>query len=81
MSGTYQASHTPQTLQMAASQIPAMTQQTDSTFTSRNIDMTGARLEGTLTTPSGAVPVQVTLIQENNHWYISTVTVQGVPLQ
>jgi hypothetical protein len=81
MSGTYQATHTPETLQMAASAIPALTQQTDSTFSSRNVDMAGASLEGTLTTPSGSVPVSVRMSTANNAWYVESVTVQGVPLQ
>ena len=32
-------------------------------------------------TPTGEVPVRVTLTETGGFWYIDTVTVSGVPLQ
>jgi len=80
MSAAYQSTRTPENLQLAAAQMPALTQQTDSTFSSRNIDATGATLSGYLTTPSGNVPVEVRLSSANDAWYIESLTVQGMTL-
>jgi len=38
-------------------------------------------LSGSLSTPTGEVPVRVTLTETGGFWYIDTVTVSGVPLQ
>lgn len=81
MSPSYQSTHTAQTLQAAASQIPAITQQTDSTFTNRQVQNATANLDGHLTTPSGPAPVNVTLSNQGGVWYIDSITVSGMPLQ
>jgi hypothetical protein len=81
MSAHYQSTHDVATFQLNVSTIPALTQQTDSTFASRNITPGSANLTGSLTTASGEAPVVVILSQVGEHWYIDSVTVQGTVLQ
>lgn len=77
----YQSTHDLAQFQTNVGAIAALTQQSDSSFSSRNISVGTANLGGTLTTPAGDVPVSVTLSQVGEFWYIDTVTVQGVLLQ
>ena len=81
MNATYQSTHTPESMQMAAASIPAITQNTDSTFSGRSVMNNVATMTGVLTTPSGSVPVEVVLSGSGTTWYIDSVTVQGMMLQ
>jgi len=81
MNTTYQSTHPLPTFQQSVAQIPALTQQTDSTFANRSVSNQTATMSGTLTSPSGDVPVTVTLSQVGEYWYIDSVMVQGTTLQ
>jgi hypothetical protein len=77
----YQALHDVNTFRASVAQQPALTTQTDVTFTSRRVDNASATMSGNLSTPSGDIPVTVTLTQAGEHWYVESVTVQGQPLR
>ncbi|MEM9192156.1 MAG: hypothetical protein AAGF12_23490 [Myxococcota bacterium] len=77
MSASYQATHPLPTFQTNVQQIPALTTQTDSTFTNRSISNNTATVSGNLTTAQGDVPVTVNLSKVGDHWYIDSVMVQG----
>jgi len=77
----YQSTHTLQGFQTSISAIPTATQQTDVSFSDRNISGDSASMGGNLMTPNGAIPVTVTLSRAGEYWYIDSVTVQGQPLQ
>lgn len=80
MSPAYQASHPVATFQQSVEGIPALTQQTDDTISSRSVNNSTATMSGTLTTPTGEVPVTVTLTQNGATWQIDSVVVNGTPL-
>jgi hypothetical protein len=77
----YQSTHTVEAFQLAVSHIPVATQQTDVSFSSRDVNGDTATMIGDLDTPEGAVPVTVTLSRAGEHWYIDSVSVQGQLLQ
>ncbi len=77
----YQSSHTVEAFEQAVSAIPAATQQTDVSFSSRDVNGSSASMVGDLSTPNGQVPVTVTLSRAGEYWYIDSVTVQGQTLQ
>jgi hypothetical protein len=83
MGGAYQATHDLARFQQALAALPALTQHTDATLTSVNVDGSGnaARVEGTLTTPAGAVPISMVLSKAGDYWYVEQVVVGGQPLQ
>lgn len=81
MSATYQMSHPLATFQQSVEAMPALTQQTDDTISSRNVMNATATMSGSLTTPQGSVPVVVTLTQSGAAWQIDSVVVGGTPLQ
>ncbi len=83
MGSSYQASHDVPRFQQAVAALPALTQQTDATLASVNVDTAGnaARVEGTLTTPSGPVPISLVLSKAGDYWYVEQVVVGGQPLQ
>ena len=81
MNAQYQSTHALPTFQQNVQQLPSLAQQTDATFSSVNISGGTATISGTLTTPSGDAPVDVTLSQQGAYWYIDTVVVQGQLLQ
>lgn len=51
MSATYQASHPLATFQQSVDAVPALTQQTDDTISSRSVTNGIGTMSGTLTTP------------------------------
>lgn len=81
MNGAYQATHDLTRFQQSVSAIPALTAQSDATFSNRSVVNSGAEVSGTLTTPSGSIPVTVNLTKIGEHWYIDLITVQGQTLQ
>lgn len=70
-----------QAFQSAVTQMPPLTTQTDSTFTSRSIEHGTARLSGYLTTPQGEVNVQLRLTELGGLWVIDSLSVMGQELQ
>lgn len=55
---------------------------TETSWSSRNIQNTQGRLEGTVTTESGAsIPIVVELVSENDEWRISYIDMQRVGMQ
>ncbi len=83
MGHAYQSSHDAASFEQAARALPALTEQTDATLASVNVDGSGhaARVEGTLTTPAGDVPISMVLSQAGDYWYVEQVVVGGQPLQ
>lgn len=81
MSHSYQQTHTLEQFQQGLAAVPALTQQTEATLTSRNVNDPTATMAGTLSTPSGDVPVSVQLEKNGEHWYIVSVTAGGATLQ
>ena len=81
MGASYQASHDVAAFERSVRALPALVEQSDSTFTQRNIRPDGAELGGHLTTPSGPGPVEVSMSQVGEHWYIDRVQVRGVALE
>lgn len=80
MDGAYQSRHNVQSFQQAVAQIPALTTHTDATFNNFNVSGGVTTVEGTLTTPTGPVPIVLTMIKQAGYYYIQSVTVGGVPL-
>jgi hypothetical protein len=80
MNGNYQTTHPLPTFQQNVQQIPALTQQTGASFNSTSVNNDVATVSGNLTTPTGDVPVTVTLSQVGGAWYIDSVMVQGQTL-
>jgi hypothetical protein len=74
----FQAAHPNFAGSLAA--VPVLVQHTDATISSRNVNNFNAEMSGTLTTPAGAVPVQVSLVSGPQGWVITGVAVNGVPL-
>lgn len=81
MNGSYQATHPLETFQQSVAVIPTLTQSTDATLSERNVSNGVGTMSGHLTTPSGDVPITITLSQAGDHWYIDSVVVQGQTLQ
>jgi hypothetical protein len=81
MNGGYQSTHALEAFQQSVAAIPSLTQSTDATLDDRNVSGSGATMSGHLTTPSGDVPITITLSQAGEHWYIDSVVVQGQTLQ
>lgn len=81
MNAQYQSTHALPTFQQNVQQIPALTQQTDASFSNVSVSGGTASVTGTLSTPSGDAPFDVILSEQNGYWYIDTVTVQGQLLQ
>lgn len=81
MDPSYQTAHPLATFQQSVDAMPALTSSTDDTINNRNVTNGIATMSGTLTTPQGAVPVEVSLHSAGGTWNIDTVTVGGVPLQ
>lgn len=80
MSPAYQSAHPLATFQQSVEGIPALTQQTDDTISSRSVNNQTATMSGTLTTPSGSVPIVVTLTGSGPTWNIDSVVVGSAPL-
>ncbi len=80
MDGPYQASHDLARFQQATATIPAIASQTDTTFSSIQINNGSATVSGFLTTPNGNIPVTVTLSNIGENWYIDSVVIANVPL-
>jgi hypothetical protein len=75
MNASYQNTHSVATFQQAAEALPALTNHTATSFTNRSIANTSATVGGSLTTPDGSIPFQVTLTKIGEHWYIDAVSV------
>jgi hypothetical protein len=80
MGASYQATHDAARFQQAVAALPPLTQQTDATLSSVNVDGTVANVSGALTTPQGVVPIVLVLSQGGEYWYVEQVQVGGVPL-
>ena len=80
MNGNYQATHPLATFQQNVAQIPSLTQQTGASFNSTSVNNNVGTVSGNLSTPTGDVPVTVTLSKVGEHWYIDSVMVQGQTL-
>jgi len=81
MDGVYQNSHDLAQFQAAAAAIPAISSQTDTTFSSIQINNSTGSVSGSLTTPAGDQPVQVTATKIGDNWYINSIVVSNIPLQ
>ena len=81
MDAAYQNSHDLATFQQATAAIPAIASQTDTTFSNIQISNSTGTVSGTLTTPAGDQPVQVTLTKAGDYWYIDSIVVANVPMQ
>jgi hypothetical protein len=81
MSPTYQANHPVATFEQSLAAFPALTQQTDDTLSTRSVNGTTATMSGTLTTPTGPVPMEVMLTQNGATWQIDSVMVASTVLQ
>lgn len=67
--------------QGAVAEMPPLTTQTDSTFTSRSVHNNIGELSGYLTTPQRQVNVALTLSKTGGVWVIDSLSVMGRPLQ
>lgn len=81
MDGPYQSRHNVQSFQAAVAQIPALTTHTDATMNNFNTVNGVTTVTGSLTTPTGAMPIQLVMTKLEENWYIQSVTVSGMPLQ
>ncbi len=77
MDSGYQSTHTVATFQNAVTQLPALMNNTDSTFTNVQANNNTHSLNGTLTTPSGPASISMTLVEQGGHFYITQVIVNG----
>ncbi len=77
MDGAYQSRHNVQSFQAAVAQLPALTTHTDATLNNYNVSGGVTTVEGTLTTPTGPVPITLLMTEQGGHYYIQSVTVGG----
>lgn len=80
MSSTYRATHAEADFAASVAAIPGLATNTDSTFSGRALNGSTATFTGLLTTPSGALPVVLTLHDEAGTWVIDTAIISGRPL-
>ncbi len=80
MNGNYQSTHPLPTFQQNVAAIPSLVQQTGASFNSTSVNNNVGTVSGNLSTPTGDVPVTVTLSQVGEYWYIDSVMVQGQTL-
>ena len=80
MDGAYQSRHNVQSFQAAVAQLPALTTHTDATLSNFNVSNGVTTVEGALTTPTGPVPITLTMVKQDGHYYIQSVTVGGMVL-
>lgn len=76
----YQAAHPPAQFMAVLASAPALTQHTDATLSSRNIQNFNADMSGTLTTAAGDVPIAITLVSAPQGWVVTGITVNGMRL-
>jgi len=83
MSRSYQASHPLPVFQQNVLALAPLAVHTDASLTSHSLDpfAHSATIEGTLTTPSGRVPVRIELIEDSGFWYVDIVRVANTPLR
>ena len=81
MTPGYQQTHPGSAFPASLSNHPVLTQQTDSSMTNVNISNNSATVAGTMTTPSGPIPIAFTMTHIGDYWYINSVIIQGVPLR
>ena len=76
----YRSTHSGADLAAALASAPALAQSTDQTFSQRNMQPGVTTLGGTRSGPSGTVPVNIVLNQVGERWYVTSLTVSGVPV-
>ncbi len=81
MDGAYQSRHNVQSFQQAVAQIPALTTHTDATLSNFNVSNGLTTVEGMLSTPTGPVPIRLTMIKQGEYYYIQSVSAGGVLLR
>jgi hypothetical protein len=81
MSGPYRARVTPERLKQLAAEHTTLKGISDITFGQRGIDDSGAKLGGTVTSPSGTTGVELELIEEGKAWKVDRASVAGLPLE
>lgn len=81
MDPSYQATHPLPSFQAAVAALPALSSNTDATFTNFNVSNGVHSLQGVLTTPSGPYDIQMTMREANGGFYVTSLVVGGSPLQ
>ncbi len=82
-SPNYRATRDQNAFRAAVARFPVLAQQTGITIGGRNLNASGrvtATLNGSLTTPTGGLPIQIVLAREGEVWRIDSVLIQGQPL-
>src|SRR5687767_4500343 len=81
MSPAYQSTHDLAAFQQSITLMPPLWQHTDETLGARDIGSDRAEIEASLETPTGVVPVRVTLVKLAEHWYVESLSVNQMPMQ
>lgn len=81
MDPSYQATHDMTSFQASVAALPALSQNTDATFTNFNVSNGVHSLQGVLTTPSGPYDIQMTMREATGGFYVTSLVVAGSPLQ
>lgn len=81
MDPMYQSTHDVTTFQANVAALPALTNNTDATFTSFNVTNGVHNLQGVLTTPSGPYDIQMTMREATGGYYVTSLTIAGNPLR
>jgi hypothetical protein len=77
LSEEFRSRLSPEEFESFVEHTPALRQATDSTFPSRSVDTSRAKISGVLTTPRGMVEASYELVKEGGAWRIASLTVGG----